>query len=132
MQRMGEEMPWKKTGFVREDDTSEPADVRVYAIGGDVAALIVDVAGDDTLIDRLRRELVGIRKVAESPDVTAEQLQPVVDRLDATLSVVTAARPELQEKCARLSESLERFLHPERFDPLGERDASDDNGDVPY
>lgn len=124
--------PWKH-GFVRADDPGRPPEVRAYAVAEAVAEMIVELAGDETLVDRLRGDFTAIREVAESPYATEEQLESVVARLDTSLTAVAAARPELQGDCAELAETLQQFAHPQEFEPPQEFDPSSEDGDdAPY
>lgn len=118
------EYVWKRSFFAPETP-GQPAVFRLFAIGSQLAELIVDLKMPTEareLIDRLNRDFGNLREVSPSSDfATADSLiEPVLDRFDETLEDVASARPDLESKCADLQSRLQRFLEPPSDEPATE------------
>jgi hypothetical protein len=127
------DMVWKRS-FSAAESRGDSVLMRLFAIGSHLTELIVDLKQpneDRALIDRLSRDFGNLREVAQSIDEAAANslIEPVVDRFCDTLTAVTAARADLDRKCADLQDRLRRFTDP--ADEVDDEDAISDL-DLPF
>jgi hypothetical protein len=127
------DMVWKRS-FSAAESPGESVLMRLFAIGSHLTELIVDLKQpheDRALIERVSRDFGNLREVAQSSDESAagSLIEPVVNRFCETLTAVTAARPDLDRKCADLQDRFRRFT-----EPASEGDGADtfDDLDLPF
>ena len=128
------------SSFSAGDDANLPLGIRLFAIGGHLAELIVDIRGsvniastapeNQQLIDRLNRDFGNMRETLQSlePSLAEALIDPVIDRFDESLAAVVSRRPDLSEKCQDLTDSLSKFLEPESE----ESDWTADDSESPF
>jgi hypothetical protein len=122
---------WQRS-FVSSSAPDFPA-MRVFAIGSNLAELIVDVkepTEDRRLIDQLSRDFGNLREIAGSAEFGGALLEPVIDRFCETLEAVAATREDLREKCDDLAARVRRFAEPPTEEDT-EPEVFDDD-DVPF
>jgi len=138
----GEKSVWSSS-FSLSDAADLPLGVRLFAIGGHLAELIVDLRGDvagaaappeaQRWIDQLNRDFGNLHEVLQTsePSLAEALISPLINRFTESLFAVASARPDLTEKCDSMTNSLVQFLEPDSSDsPESTRDSGDP--DLPF
>jgi hypothetical protein len=119
----GENSVWSSS-FSVGDATDVPLGVRLFAFGGHLAELIVDIRGDadrpttapeaQRFVDQLNRSFGNLREILQTsePSLVEALIDPVIDHFSESLATVASVRPDLSAKCASLTSSLAEFLAP--------------------
>jgi len=124
---------WKMS-FSALHSSDQPLPMRLFAIGSQLADLIMDLKKqtqegsadesprlpiEEELVGRLSRSFSKLRKGVRSPDtVKAESLiRFALGGLCDTLDAILSARPDLALKCVDLRDRLHRFLEPPSDSP---------------